>query len=169
VRRDELHEAQRPLKDRYRDEPDAARLTLRADGELGGEGVACSVETGRALVEAGLHPASGGDGTLACSGDMLLQSLVACAGVTLRSVAVNRGLEVTGRVVAEGDLDFRGTMGVDREAPVGFTAIRLRFELDSDASDKELDDLLETTERYCVVYQTLTGGVPLEVSRSASR
>jgi uncharacterized OsmC-like protein len=100
---------------------------------------------------------------------MLLQALVACAGVTLRSVAVNRGLEVSGRVVAEGDLDFRGTMGVDREAPVGFTAIRLRFELDSDASDKELDDLLETTERYCVVYQTLTGGVPLEVSRSASR
>ena len=140
MKRDELREAQRPLKERYREEPDAARLTLRADGELGSEGVACSVETGRALVEAGLHPASGGDGTLACSGDMLLQALVACAGVTLRSVAVNRGLEVSGRVVAEGDLDFRGTMGVDREAPVGFTAIRLRFELESDASDEELDD-----------------------------
>jgi len=165
VKRDELREAQRPLKERYREEPDTARLTLRADGELGSEGVACSVDTGRALVEAGLHPASGGDGALACSGDMLLQALVACAGVTLRSVAVNRDLEVTGRVVAEGDLDFRGTLGVDRDAPVGFTAIRLRFELDSDATDDELDALLETTERYCVVYQTLARGVPLEVSR----
>jgi uncharacterized OsmC-like protein len=165
VKRGELREAQRPLKERYREEPDTARLTLRADGELGSEGVACSVDTGRALVEAGLHPASGGDGALACSGDMLLQALVACAGVTLRSVAVNRDLEVTGRVVAEGDLDFRGTLGVDRDAPVGFTAIRLRFELDSDATDDELDALLETTERYCVVYQTLAGGVPLEVSR----
>ena len=165
MKRDELREAQRPLKERYREEPDTAQLTLRADGELGSEGVACSVDTGRALVEAGLHPASGGDGALACSGDMLLQALVACAGVTLRSVAVNRDLEVTGRVVAEGDLDFRGTLGVDRDAPVGFTAIRLRFELDSDATDDELDALLETTERYCVVYQTLAGGVPLEVSR----
>ena len=165
MKRDELREAQRPLKERYREEPDTARLTLRADGELGSEGVACSVDTGRALVEAGLHPASGGDGALACSGDMLLQALVACAGVTLRSVAVNRDLEVTGRVVAEGDLDFRGTLGVDRDAPVGFTAIRLRFELDSDATDDELDALLETTERYCVVYQTLARGVPLEVSR----
>ena len=165
MKRDELREAQRPLKERYREEPDTARLTLRADGELGSEGVACSVDTGRALVEAGLHPASGGDGALACSGDMLLQALVACAGVTLRSVAVNRDLEVTGRVVAEGDLDFRGTLGVDRDAPVGFTAIRLRFELDSDATDDELDALLETTERYCVVYQTLAGGVPLEVGR----
>ena len=130
MKRAELREAQRPLKERYREEPDTAQLTLRADGELGSEGVACSVDTGRALVEAGLHPASGGDGALACSGDMLLQALVACAGVTLRSVAVNRDLEVTGRVVAEGDLDFRGTLGVDREAPVGFTAIRLRFELE---------------------------------------
>jgi uncharacterized OsmC-like protein len=164
VKRADLREAQRPLKDRYRKEPESARLTLRADGELDSESVSCSVETGRALVEAGLHPASGGDGTLACSGDMLLQALVACAGVTLRSVALNRGLEVSGRVVAEGDLDFRGTMGVDREAAVGFTAIRLRFELDSDASDEELDALLETTERYCVVYQTLAGGVPLETS-----
>ena len=169
MKRDELREAQRPLKERYREEPGTAQLTLRADGELGSEGVACSVETGRALVEAGLHPASGGDGTLACSGDMLLQALVACAGVTLRSVAVNRGLDVRGRVVAEGDLDFRGTMGVDREAPVGFTAIRLRFELASDAGDEELDALLETTERYCVVYQTLAGGVPLTISRSARR
>ena len=169
MKRDELRETQRPLKERYREDPASARLTLRAAGELGSEAVSCSVETGRALVEAGLHPASGGDGALACSGDMLLQALVACAGVTLRSVAVNRGLEVSGRVVAEGDLDFRGTMGVDREAPVGFTAIRLRFELDSPASNEELEALLETTERYCVVYQTLAGGVPLEVSRSASR
>ena len=169
MKRDELRETQRPLKERYREDPASARLTLRAGGELGAEAVSCSVETGSALVEAGLHSASGGDGTLACSGDMLLQALVACAGVTLRSVAVNRGLEVSGRVVAEGDLDFRGTMGVDREAPVGFTAIRLRFELDSPASNEELEALLETTERYCVVYQTLTGGVPLEVSRSPSR
>jgi uncharacterized OsmC-like protein len=153
VKRDELREAQRPLKERYRDDPSAARLTLRADGELGAEAVSCSVKTGRALVEAGLHPATGGDGALACSGDMLLQALVACAGVTLRSVAVNRGLEVGGRVVAEGDLDFRGTLGVDRDAPVGFSAIRLRFELDSDATAEEL----------------LAGGVPLQVSRSAGR
>ena len=169
MKRDELRETQRPLKERYREDPASARLTLRAGGELGSEAVSCSVETGRALVEAGLHPASGGDGALACSGDMLLQALVACAGVTLRSVAVNRGLEVSGRVVAEGDLDFRGTMGVDREAPVGFTAIRLRFELDSPANNEELEALLEITERYCVVYQTLTGGVPLEASRSPSR
>jgi uncharacterized OsmC-like protein len=166
VKGEKLREAQRPLKERYREDASSARVTLRADGELGAEEVSCSVETGRALVEAGLHPATGGDGTLACSGDMLLQALVACAGVTLRSVAVNRGLEVRGRVVAEGDLDFRGTMGVDRDAAVGFTAIRLRFELESDASDAELDALLETTERYCVVYQTLAGGVPLEISRS---
>jgi uncharacterized OsmC-like protein len=164
VKRDELREAQRPLKERYREDPSSARLTLHADGELGSEGVTCSVETGRDLVEAGLHPASGGDGALACSGDMLLQALVACAGVTLRSVAVNRGLEVSGRVTAEGDLDFRGTMGVDREAPVGFIAIRLRFELDSDASDDELAALLETTERYCVVYQTLAHGPSLSAS-----
>ena len=164
MNREELQAQQAPLKERYREEPGSARLTLRADGELGSESVSCSVETGRALVEAGLHPASGGEGTLACSGDMLLQALVACGGVTLRSVAVNRGLEVSGCVVAEGDLDFRGTMGVDREAPVGFTAIRLRFELESDANEEELAALLETTERYCVVYQTLAGGVPLEVS-----
>ena len=165
MKREELREAQRPLKERYREDASSARVTLRADGELGAEEVACSVDTGRALLEAGLHPATGGDGTLACSGDMLLQALVACAGVTLRSVAVNRGLDVSGRVVAEGDLDFRGTLGVDREAAVGFTAIRLRFELESDASDEELDALLETTERYCVVYQTLAGGVPLELTR----
>jgi uncharacterized OsmC-like protein len=160
---------QAPLKERYREDPGAARLTLRAGGELGAEGVACSVETGRALVEAGLHPATGGDGSLVCSGDMLLQALVACAGVTLRSVAVNRGIEVTGgRVLAEGDLDFRGTLGVDRDTPVGFEAIRLHFELDSSASAEDLDTLIGITERYCVVYQTLIGGVPVEVGYSAA-
>jgi len=165
MRPEELRAVQEPLKNRYREEPGSALVTLRAEGELGAEGVACSVETGRALVEAGLHPATGGDGSLACSGDMLLQALAACAGVTLRSVAVNRGLEVSGRVIAEGDLDFRGTLGVDRSAPVGFAAIRLRFELDSSASDEELERLLAVTERYCVVYQTLVGGVPVEITR----
>jgi uncharacterized OsmC-like protein len=157
------------LKDRYREDPEAALVTLRAAGALGAEGVSCSVETGRALVDAGLHPASGGDGSLACSGDMLLQALVACAGVTLRSVAVNRDIPVpAGRVVAEGDLDFRGTMGVDREAPVGFRSIRLRFELESSASAEELDSLLELTERYCVVYQTVANGVPVDISHSVT-
>ena len=156
---------QAPLKARYREDPDAAVITLRADAELDAGAVSCSVETGRALVEAGLHPASGGDGSLACSGDMLLEALVACAGVTLRAVAVNRGIDVDGRVSAEGDLDFRGTMGVDPGAPVGFRAIRLRFELDSDASPEELDDLLSLTERYCVVYRTLAGGVPVTIAR----
>src|SRR3954469_3630370 len=135
--RDQLRSVQKPLKARYREEPDAALITLHAEGSLDLTDVSCSVQTGRALVEAGLHPATGGDVTFACSGDMLLQALVACAGVTLRSVATNRGLEVRGRVVAEGELDFRGTMAVDRDAPVGFTAIRLRFELESDASDEE--------------------------------
>src|SRR5436305_8213993 len=153
----ELRAAQAPLKERYRESPDAAVVTLRADGELGAEGVACSVQTGRALVEAGLHPATGGDGSQACSGDMLLQALAACAGVTLRSVAVNRGIAIDGgRVVAEGDLDFRGTLGVDRDAAVGFREIRLRFELETDASEDDLDALLATTERYCVVMQTIT-------------
>ena len=165
MERDELRAIQAPLKERYRDEPEAAVVTLSASGALG-EGVSCSVQTGRALAAAGLHPASGGDGSLLCSGDMLLEALVACAGVTLRAVATSMGIELrSGTVTAEGDLDFRGTLGVDRKAPVGFTAIRLRFELDSDATDDELDTLLETTERYCVVYQTLAGGVPLEVSR----
>jgi len=167
MRRDELQALQQPLKVRYREDADAARITLRADGELGAEGVSCSVETGRALVEAGLHERTGGSGALACSGDMLLQALVACAGVTLRSVAVNRDIRLAGgRVVAEGDLDFRGTMGVDREAAVGFEAIRLRFELDSDASEEELDALVEATERYCVVYQTLVRGVRVDVSHT---
>ena len=170
LNRDELQAAQTPLKERYRADPAAALVTLRAAGALDGQDVACSVETGRALVAAGLHPASGGSGTLACSGDMLLQALVACAGVTLRSVAVNRGIDVSGgRVVAEGDLDFRGTLAVDRDSPVGFRAIRLRFELESDAPDDEIDLLIRLTERYCVVYQTLTRGAPvaLDVERAS--
>jgi len=163
--RDELRSLQAPIKERYRADPDAGVVTLAADGDLASEDVSCSVRTGRALVEAGLHPASGGDGSLACSGDMLLEALVACAGVTLRSVAVNRGIELTGgRVLAEGDLDFRGTMGVDRDAPVGFRSIRLRFELDSPAPAEDIESLLSTTERYCVVLQTITGGVPVIVS-----
>jgi uncharacterized OsmC-like protein len=168
VDRAELQAVQKPLKERYRDEPGAALVTLRAEGELDAERIACRVETGRALVEAGLHPATGGTGALACSGDMLLEALVACAGVTLRSVATSMELAVSGSVQAEGDLDFRGTLGVDREAPVGFTAIRLRFELASDASEEELAKLMERTERYCVVAQTLAGGVPVEFSYSIS-
>jgi uncharacterized OsmC-like protein len=166
--RAELQAVQKPLKERYREEPAAALVTLRAHGKLGEEGIACSVETGRALVEAGLHPATGGTGALACSGDMLLEALVACAGVTLRSVATSMELDVSGTVHAEGDLDFRGTLGVDREAPVGFTSIRLRFELSSDAPEDELEKLLERTERYCVVGQTLAGGVPVEFVYSSS-
>jgi uncharacterized OsmC-like protein len=164
VDRTELQAVQKPLKDRYREEPAAALVTLRREGTLDAEQIACSVATGRALVEAGLHPATGGTGALVCSGDMLLEALVACAGVTLRSVATSMELDVAGSVQAEGDLDFRGTLGVDRETPVGFTSIRLRFELASDASEDELAKLLERTERYCVVYQTLTGGVPVELS-----
>jgi uncharacterized OsmC-like protein len=164
----QLQEIQRPLKDRYREDPDAAVVTLRASGELDGEGIACSVQTGRALVEAGLHPATGGTGALACSGDMLLEALVACAGVTLRSVATSLELPVTGTVRAEGDLDFRGTLAVDREAPVGFRSIRLVFELEHDLDDDQLATLMKLTERYCVVYQTLTGGTPVDVVVSRS-
>ena len=160
---DELRELQRPIKERYRDDPDTAEITLRAEGTLE-QGIACSVHTGKALVEAGLHPDTGGDGTLACSGDMLLQALVACAGVTVRSVATAIGLDVTGTVHAEGDLDWRGTMAIDKETPVGFRRIRLRFELDADASDEELETLIRLTERYCVVFQTLAGSPELSVS-----
>jgi uncharacterized OsmC-like protein len=150
-----LRAIQAPLKERYREEPRAAVVTLRADGELG-EGVSCSVNTGRALAEAGLHPASGGDGTQLCSGDMLLEALAACAGVTLKAVATSLGISIEGgRVHAEGDLDFRGTLAVDRYAPVGFKAIRLSFELKTEASEEELETLLKLTERYCVVFQTL--------------
>jgi uncharacterized OsmC-like protein len=155
MERDELREIQAPLKAQYREAPGTAQITLQAEGRLGTENVSCSVDAGRAMVEAGLHPATGGDGSFACSGDMLLQALVACAGVTLRSVAVNRGLSVEGVLRAEGDLDFRGTLGVDRETKVGFTAIRLFFDLETAASQEEVADLIATTERYCVVLQTL--------------
>ena len=163
--REELRATQRPIKERYRAEPDAALVTLRAEGRLDEQDIACSVETGRALVQAGLHPATGGSGTLACSGDMLLEALVACAGVTLRSVATSLDIPVTGSVRAEGDLDFRGTLGVEGEAPVGFSAIRLIFDLDGEATEEQLATLLRLTERYCVVYQTLAGGVPVSVAR----
>jgi uncharacterized OsmC-like protein len=163
VTSDELRELQRPIKDRYGDDPAAAQITLEADGTLDDD-IACSVQTGRALVKAGLHPGTGGDGTLACSGDMLLQALAACAGVTMRSVATAMGLVVTGSIHAEGDLDWRGTLAVDKEAPVGFKDIRLRFELESDASDEELETLQRLTERYCVVFQTLSASPSLSVS-----
>ena len=167
---DELRARQQPLKERYRQEPAAALITLHAAASLtapeGAGGVSCSVQTGRALVEAGLHPATGGDGALACSGDMLLQALVACAGVTLRAVATHRGIEVAGAVRAEGVMDVRGTLGVDRAAPVGFTSIRLHFDLDSPASEADLDTLVSVTERYCVVWQTLRNGPELSVSRA---
>ena len=153
----ELRTLQAPLKQRYRDDPDAATVTLKASGSLG-EGISCSVDTGRALAEAGLHPASGGDGSQLCSGDMLLEALAACAGVTLRAVSTSLGIEVRGGTVrAEGDLDFRGTLAVNREAPVGFRAIRLAFALDTDADEEELATLLKLTERYCVVLQTIAG------------
>jgi uncharacterized OsmC-like protein len=152
----DLRALQAPLKQRYRDEPSAALITLTAAGELDDTGVSCRVETGQAMVEAGLHPATGGTGLLACSGDLLLQALVACAGVTMRAVATALEIPVRGgRVHAEGDLDFRGTLGVSKDAPVGFQTIRLRFELDTDASEEQLATLLKLTERYCVVLQTL--------------
>ena len=156
--RDELRALQAPLKQRYREDPQSALMTLRAEGTLN-DRVACSVATGQAIVEAGLHPATGGTGVEACSGDMLLQALVACAGVTLTAVATALGVKLRGgRVTAEGDLDFRGTLGVARDARVGFKQIRLRIELDSDAAPDERARLLELTERYCVVYQTLCHG-----------
>ena len=165
VERDELRALQAPLKDRYRESPAAALITLRAEGRLG-EGVTCSVATGRALAEAGLHPATGGDGLSLCSGDMLLQALAACAGVTLRAVATALDIRLAGGTVhAEGDLDFRGTLGVSKEVPVGFTAIRLRYALDTDATEEQLDTLLRLTERYCVVYQTLASSPTMSVTR----
>jgi len=166
VDRAALQDLQRPLKERYRDDPGSALITLSASGSLG-EGVSCSVTTGRAIAEAGLHPATGGDGTQLCSGDMLLEALAACAGVTLRSVATSLEIPVTGgTVTAEGDLDFRGTLAVDREAPVGFAAIRLRFDLDTSAGDEQLDTLIRLTERYCVVLQTITSAPEISVSRA---
>lgn len=155
MEREELRTIQAPLKERYEREPESALVTLSAHGTLG-EDISCSVATGRAIAEAGLHPASGGDGSLLCSGDMLLEALAACAGVTLRAVATSLAIPVAGgRVHAEGDLDFRGTMAVEREAPVGFRAIRLRFELEADVDQEQLATLLKLTERYCVVFQTL--------------
>jgi uncharacterized OsmC-like protein len=165
---DDLRSLQAPLKERYREAPAAALVTLRAEGRLG-DGVSCSVETGKAIVAAGLHPATGGTGQQACSGDMLLQALVACAGVTLNAVATALGIALRDATVhAEGDLDFRGTLGVAKDAPVGFQAIRMRFILDTDASEEELATLLRLTERYCVVYQTLAHPPALSVTRTAA-
>jgi uncharacterized OsmC-like protein len=157
-----LRELQAPLKERYKKEPNAAVITLKARGSLD-EGISCKVETGRAIAIAGLHPATGGSGHELCSGDMLLEALVACAGVTLRAVSTAYGIDIkSGSVEAEGDLDFRGTLGVDKEAPVGFRSIRLTFKLDTDATPENLDKLLSTTERYCVVLQTIKKGVAAE-------
>jgi uncharacterized OsmC-like protein len=162
---EDLRNVQAPLKERYRKAPAAALVTLRAKGRLG-EGVSCKIETGKALVSAGLHPATGGSGTSACSGDMLLEALVACAGVTLNAVATALGIELRdASLQAEGDLDFRGTLGVSREAPVGFQNIRLQFTLETDASEEQLATLLKLTERYCVVYQTLAHPPPMAVTR----
>ena len=164
---DELRALQAPIKERYRADAEAAVVTLHAEGRIG-EGVTCSVETGRALVKAGLHPASGGNGLSACSGDMLLQALVACAGVTLNAVATALGIAVRGgEVRAEGDLDFRGTLGVAKDAPVGFRDIRLKFVLDTDAERAQLEKLLQLTERYCVVYQTLRAAPPITIEVAA--
>lgn len=166
MKAEDLRALQAPLKKKYTDEPDAALITLRAEGRIG-EGVTCRVETGKALVDAGLHPATGGDGMAACSGDMLLEALVACAGVTLNAVATAIGVELRDATVrAEGDLDFRGTLGVAREAPVGFREIRLDFDLDTDADPEQLATLLKLTERYCVVYQTLRGAPPVIVGHA---
>src|SRR6266850_2253951 len=160
---EQLRSLQAPLKERYRNEPAAALVTLRAAGRVS-EGIACRVDTGKALVEAGLHPATGGTGLQACSGDMLLEALVACAGVTLKAVAAALGIGLRdARVLAEGDLDVRGTLGVAKDAPVGFRDIRLRFALDSDATPEQLKKLVELTERYCVVLQTLRKAPPVEV------
>src|SRR5580704_16630511 len=164
MKTEELREIQAPIKARYKEEPAAAVFTLKAEGRLG-EGITCNVSTAKALVAAGLHRATGGDGLSACSGDMLLEALVACAGVTLGAVATALGIALRGGTVsAEGDLDFRGTLGVAREAPVGFRDIRLAFEVDSDASEEQLANLLRLTERYCVVYQTLKQAPPIAVA-----
>src|SRR5690349_4715240 len=161
-----LREIQAPLKQKYRDDPQSALLTLRAAADLGDEGVSCSVQTGRALVTAGLHPYSGGDGTLACSGDMLLEALAACAGVTMRAVATSLGIAVSGRLRVEGDLDFRGTLGVDKAARVGFTAIRVIADIETDADDEQRAALFKLTERYCVVLQTLVNSPEVSLSTS---
>ena len=168
MNRDELRALQAPFKQRYRETPQAALYTLKAEGRLG-EGIACRVETGRALVEAGLHPGTGGTGLQACSGDMLLQALVACAGVTISAVATSMGIQLRGgRLVAEGDFDFRGTLGIAKDVPAGFTAMRLQIELDTDASPEERAKLLEVSERYCAVLQTLRASPPVQVALTAS-
>lgn len=160
-----LRAMQAPLKDRYRNDPEAAVVTLKAKGSLDDSNIACKLETGRALATAGLHPATGGSGLELCSGDMLLEALVACAGVTLKAVATALSIPLkSGSVSAEGDLDFRGTLGVAKDAPVGFREIRLRFDLDTDAPQEKLDQLLKLTERYCVVYQTIRSGPPVDVT-----
>jgi len=165
---DELRALQAPLKDQYRQQPQAAFITLSAEGRLG-EGVSCSVQTGQALVKAGLHPASGGDGLSACSGDMLLQALVACAGVTLKAVATALGITLRDATLrAEGDMDFRGTLGVAKDAPVGLSAVRLSMRLDTDASAEQIQTLLRLTERYCVIYQTLARPPALSVSHEVA-
>jgi len=165
---EELRSLQAPLKDRYKTQPGAALITLKAQGQLG-EGVTCSVQTGKALATAGLHPATGGNGLSACSGDMLLEALVACAGVTMGAVATAIGVVLrSGLVHVEGDLDFRGTLGVAKDAPVGFQRIRLRFDLDTDATAEQLDTLIRLTERYCVVYQTLRQPPEMTVTRNAA-
>lgn len=164
MKTEELRALQAPLKQRYKEEPQAALVTLRAQGRVG-EGVTCRVETGRALVVAGLHPATGGDGFAACSGDMLLEALAACAGVTLGAVATALGITIhEGIVTAEGDLDFRGTLGVSKEVPVGFQAIRLHYDLTTDATAEQLASLLRLTERYCVVYQTLRNAPEITIT-----
>jgi uncharacterized OsmC-like protein len=161
---DELRSLQAPIKEGYRQRPETALVTLRAEGRIG-EGITCNVETGKALVEAGLHPATGGNGLRACSGDMLLEALVGCAGVTLRAVATALGIQLRDATIrAEGDLDFRGTLGVSKDVPVGFEQIRLQFDLDTDAGEEELATLLRLTERYCVVYQTLNHPAKIDVS-----
>jgi uncharacterized OsmC-like protein len=168
MKSEDLRAIQAPLKERYREEPDAARITLKAQGKVG-EGVTCKVQTGRALVEAGLHPLTGGDGLSLCSGDMLLEALVACAGVTLSSVATALGVELRDATVrAEGELDFRGTLAVSKETPVGFQQIRLFFDLDTDASEEQIATLIRLTERYCVVYQTLRQPPEIHVSANHS-
>jgi uncharacterized OsmC-like protein len=168
MKAEELRELQAPFKARYREQPDAAIITLKAQGELGSESVTCKVETGRALVEAGLHPATGGDGLSLCSGDMLLEALVACAGVTMKAVATALDLPLKGGMVrAEGDLDFRGTLGVAKDAPVGFREIRLSFDIDCPASPEQIETLMKLTERYCVVFQTLNKRPELKVAHHA--
>jgi uncharacterized OsmC-like protein len=166
---EDLKKLQTPLKDKYRNEPTSAMITLKAQGSLS-EGISCNVETGKELVQAGLHPATGGTGMFACSGDMLLQALVACAGVTMNAVATAIDIQIKeGTVHAEGDLDFRGTLGVSKESPVGFTAIRLSFTLDTDADEEKLQKLIQLTERYCVVYQTLKMGTAIQTGLQAKQ